>query len=261
MHPRSLLLTLLLALVAVSGLSCAPASMHSPEVLLERAKLRREGEKWDEAVRLLTEAIALAPDDSNLYYERALTHAAAGHSELAIADYDLALGLRPRFPEALNNRAAILAQLERYAEAAQGFTRAIEINRNDALAIRNRGLAYHDQGEYAKAIADLDRAIELDPASSECWFLRGNACLDGDQAAEAVRSFTEGIRLNPQHAESFLNRSHAHEKLGQAAAAAKDLARAKSIDPTVDTPAEPTPTESVPQPVADTIGDAPPANQ
>ena len=56
--------------------------MHSPEALLERAKLRRDGRKWDEAIGFLTEAISLGADDSNLYDERALTHVDAGHSEL-----------------------------------------------------------------------------------------------------------------------------------------------------------------------------------
>ena len=228
MTPRFLLLTGLLV-VAFSGSSCAPATRNSPEVLLERAKLRRESKKLDEAISLLTEALALAPRDAKLHYERALTHVEAGHPELALADYEAAIVQRPDYPEALNNRAAILGQLRRFEEAAAGFTKVIELNGQDVLAIRNRGLVYHDMGEYAKSVADLDRAIELDPASSENWFLRGNACLDGDQAEDAIRSFTAAIRLNSQHAKSFLNRSHAHEKLHHTAEAASDLARAQSI--------------------------------
>ena len=82
------------------------------------------------------------------------------------------LELRPNFPQALKNRAAILGQLQRFDEAAAGFTRAIEINGKDVLAIRNRGLVYHDQGEHAKAIIDFDRAIELDPAPRDAGSAR-----------------------------------------------------------------------------------------
>ena len=78
MTTRSVLLFLfVLGSLMVSG-GCTPAPSNGPAVLLERAKLRRNDQKWEESVQLLTEAIAQSPTDASLYYERALTRVAAG---------------------------------------------------------------------------------------------------------------------------------------------------------------------------------------
>jgi tetratricopeptide (TPR) repeat protein len=50
-----------------------------------------------------------------------------------------------------------------YDNAIADYTRAIEIDPNDAWAYCNRGGAYDEKGDYDKAIADYTQAIEIDP--------------------------------------------------------------------------------------------------
>ena len=184
---RSLLLMSVLGATVLTGSSCAPSSLHSPDVLLERAKLRRDGKKWDEAIGFLGEAIALAPTDPNLYYERALTHAAAGHSEPAIADYDRALELRPNFPQAHNNRAAIMGQLQRFDEAAAVAPGSAEVH-------VKRGNALERLKRFDEAIACYDRAISLNPAHTQAYLSKGGIYNQQERYSAALECYEEALR-------------------------------------------------------------------
>ena len=48
-----------------------------------------------------------------------------------------------------------------YDQAISDYTKAIEINANNAYAYCNRGSVYDDKGLYDKAIADFNKAIEI----------------------------------------------------------------------------------------------------
>ncbi len=59
------------------------------------------------------------------------------------------------------NRAAAHIELKDYQKAIADYTKAIEINPNDALAYYNRGLARVLLGNKQKAITDLHKAVSL----------------------------------------------------------------------------------------------------
>ena len=59
----------------------------------------------------------------------------------ALASYDRALAIKPKFAEALNNRGGVLRDLERYDEALASFDRALAINPHFVDALQNRGAA------------------------------------------------------------------------------------------------------------------------
>ena len=119
----------------------------------------------DQALADATEAIRLAPSDAQLlalaYNERGLCLANKGAPEKAIADYDEAIRLDPKYADAFFNRG---------------------------------GVWYHKK-EYDKAIADYDEAIRLDPANSgasnsRAWLLAtcpDDKIRDGKKAVEAAK--------------------------------------------------------------------------
>jgi tetratricopeptide (TPR) repeat protein len=67
--------------------------------------------------------------------------------------------------------------LDQYKRAINDYTRAIELDPEDAMAYNNRGIAYADLGQYKQAIRDYDRAIELNPEYAAAYNNRGNAYL------------------------------------------------------------------------------------
>ena len=85
-----------------------------------------------------------------------------------MADYDACLALDPQNAHAHHNRGIGLQQLRRHHEAADAFTRAIELDEGRATqanAYFMRGQALDAAGEYERAVKDFTRALHLDASA------------------------------------------------------------------------------------------------
>ena len=80
-----------------------------------------------------------------------------------IEDYTKAIELNPNDANAYNERGVLHYAIDKYPEAIADYTKAIEINPKYVFAYFNRGLIYQDLKKYEEAIADYTKAIELDP--------------------------------------------------------------------------------------------------
>jgi tetratricopeptide (TPR) repeat protein len=56
-----------------------------------------------------------------------------------------------------------------FAEAARGYTEAIELNPNNAVYYANRAAAHIHLENFGCALADASKAIELDPKYIKVW--------------------------------------------------------------------------------------------
>ena len=65
------------------------------------------------------------------------------------------------------------AEAKDYYGAIADYTKAIEINPNDAAAYRNRGISKARNGDYYGAIADYTKAIEINPNYAYAYYARG----------------------------------------------------------------------------------------
>src|SRR5262249_21743508 len=95
------------------------------------------------------------------YFHRGNAWADRKQFELAIADYDAALGITPRSAEALNNRGSAWRASGDGNRALADFTRAIEINPRYILALRNRAAVWRSLGEPERAKVDEAVAFDL----------------------------------------------------------------------------------------------------
>jgi tetratricopeptide (TPR) repeat protein len=112
------------------------------------------------------------------YLKRGEANADAHKYDDAIADYNMAIGLRPDYAEAYNDRGhAYHWKGGNGDRAIADFTRAIELRPNYPTAYNNRGVVYMAGGHPAQAIAEFDRALELDPSFRNAYVNRANARL------------------------------------------------------------------------------------
>ena len=61
-----------------------------------------------------------------------------------------------------------------YQGAIADYTKALEINPQDADSYENRGAAKDELEDFQGAIADLNKALQIDPESVIAYFNRGN---------------------------------------------------------------------------------------
>jgi len=107
---------------------------------------------------------------------------------------------------AYNNRGNAYSELKQYEEAIEDYSKAIELNPNDAEAYNNRGTAYDELQHQEEAIGDYSKAIELDPNDAEAYNNRGNAYGELQHQEEAIGDYNKAIELNPNLAVAYLNR-------------------------------------------------------
>ncbi len=124
-----------------------------------------------------------------------------------------------------------LGKAGNYKEAIEAFTKAIEIDPNNATAYRNRGLAYKSLGNNEQAIQDYDKAIELNPQYLDAYISRGIAYCTLSNFEQGRRDFNMAIKLNPKDAGAYNNRGIAYKSLGNYAEAIQDYSKAIELNP------------------------------
>ena len=122
----------------------------------------------DECNRALTEEALMTEDRVATFVNRGILHLRRANLAAANADFDSALRLNPRNPEAWLNKAILLVRHGNGADALPLVTKALEYQtRKQALAYFVRAIAYEDSGNAAAAYRDLQRARDLAPEWQE----------------------------------------------------------------------------------------------
>jgi len=122
---------------------------------------------WDGAIARFNDALTQTEErvgvlgQEVIYFYRGNAYHYKDECDLAIADYDRAIELRPDYAEAYNNRGNAYAHKGDHDRAIADYDRAIQLQPDLAEAYYNRGLAYKQRGEEEKAIADFEKFLEL----------------------------------------------------------------------------------------------------
>ena len=133
----------------------------------------------------------------------------------AIADYDQAIKLDPKYALAYLNRGLLWQAKKDHDRAIADFDQAIRLAPDNAAAGNARGLIFDLKGEFDRAIADFDRAIALEPKNPTYYNNRGNVWRDRGRFDRAVEDYDKAIELSPSFAFAFYNRSQAHYLAGR----------------------------------------------
>jgi len=90
------------------------------------------------------------------------------------------------------------------AEAERLAARALELGRDDAVALTRSGHALaHFNGDLDRGIAAVERALVLNPNLAAAWYLSAFQRISCSEHDEAVRRFAHAMRLSPLDPETF----------------------------------------------------------
>ena len=123
---------------------------------------------------------------------------------------------------AFNNRGLAYQDKHDYDRAIADYDEAIRLDPKYDPAFNNRGAAYLAKGGHDRAIADLNEAIRLDPRDSGQYLNRGLANLYSGSLPKALADLNQSIELNPKSAYAALwrdvveRRSNLPSRLAQA---------------------------------------------
>jgi len=83
--------------------------------------------------------------------------------DFAKLQYEKALSLRPKYPEALNNLGTVYYGEKDYHKAEKYYTKALRLKPDCASFYSNLGTAYFAERKYKQGIAAYERAFAIDP--------------------------------------------------------------------------------------------------
>ncbi|MDH7488515.1 MAG: tetratricopeptide repeat protein [Anaerolineae bacterium] len=152
----------------------------------------------------LQDRAALARQNAEAHYEAGLAHMRAGETDLAIAEFELALRLAPDHSEAR----AQLAKAQR-ARAAVG-TPTSEVYQAALDGLFAQAVDLYNRGDWMGAAAAFEHIATLDPGYRpkeiqqyrfDCYRLQGEALEAENRLEEAIRAYDQALRVRPSAAD------------------------------------------------------------
>ena len=191
-------------------------------ILLQRdKKIEQAIKKWRSIANVVEETDTEL--GSHAWFSAGYLYGERDDFEAAIADYDEAIQLNPKFSEAYYNRGNAKNNLGQSEAAIVDYNTAIQLNPKFARAYYNRGNAKNNLGQHEAAIADYDEAIRIDPNYTEAYNNRGHAKDSLGQSEAAIADYNTAIQLNPNDADAYYNRGITNKRLGRVNEARQDF--------------------------------------
>jgi len=191
--------------------------------------------KYKEAIAEFTQAIALQPEISDLYFNRGLANDRYGDIDAAISDYTSAIqkaaaaNRQPDF-KLYYVRGYDYVLKKEYGPAQADLLKVVELNPQYVSAYEQLGIVFSASEQYDKAIENYSRAIELEP-KAETYFSRGVTFYFNKQDDAAIKDFTTCIEMNPKLAAPYYSRGAIYSVGGENDKALADLNKALELDP------------------------------
>ena len=160
----------------------------------------------------------VAAIEANVHYSIGNLLADRQRDQDALASFDRAIAVYPKYANAWINRGNSLDRLGREDEALASYRRAEDVNPGLWPAYKAEGILLHRRQQYAEEEAAYRRGLATD--GEEPWYHLGVALKSQDRLDEAIQALVEATRRNPSYA-------RAHARLGEIYAARGETDKAR----------------------------------
>ncbi|WGV27867.1 serine protease [Halotia branconii] len=187
--------------------------------------------KLEQAIANYEKAIQLNPKYANAYYNLGIALFDQKKLDEAVAAYQKAIQLNPKDAIAYNNLGNALSDQKKLDEAVAAYQKAIQLNPKYAIAYYNLGIALFDQKKLDEAVAAYQKAIQLNPKDADAYVGLGNALFDQKKLDQAVAAYQKAIQLNPKGDYAYNNLGNALGEQGKLEQAIANYQKAIQLNP------------------------------
>jgi tetratricopeptide (TPR) repeat protein len=182
------------------------------------------------ALPLLEKALVLDPKAIEANRLKAGIFSMRRQYQEALWEYNALIKNAPDDLSAYVNRAYTKEILEDYPGADADYTRALEIDPNNLMALdRLANIKVNNTNDYTGAIALIERLIKLSPGNMAYLMRKAQACQFSDKPADAIRVYNDIEKISPDDADMHFYRGMAYSKTGDKTNACKDLNKAVEL--------------------------------
>ncbi len=178
----------------------------------------------------LESALQMCPGNTVARFKRARGRGDSGDTDGAIADYDRAIAVNPRFAAAIHNRGWMRHAKGDLDGAIADYGRALALEPHYTWALSNRGLAHQQKGDLEAALADYDQALAIDPRCLGALINRSGAREARGDLEGAISDCDQALAIDPRCLDALINRSSARKAKGDLDGAVADCDQAIAVD-------------------------------
>lgn len=199
------------------------------EELVERGK-----ERADLFMEILDTSLESAAEEEEEYVDKQELKQAAKLAHYINQDYKLAkdlwndvIDLDPEDAAAIKERGVVKAILGEYDAAIEDYNRAIDLDLGDKVTYSLRGTAKVARGDYEAAIDDFDKALDLDPKYISAYLGRGAAKRNLEEYQAAIEDFVQVLEYSSEDPNPLLGLARTRIETGDYLEAREDARQAK----------------------------------
>jgi tetratricopeptide (TPR) repeat protein len=165
-HRKTQLVRIVVLLVIPFLFSCplsreTEKKSYDAKTYFDMGTVQLEKGENEQAIAFFNKALEVNPKYVDAYYNRGIAYRRQGLNELAISDYTKTLELNPREARAYANRGNVYFDKGRHDDAISDYTKALEIDPKDAITYYNRSYAYYLKKDFDKSWEDVNKARAL----------------------------------------------------------------------------------------------------
>jgi tetratricopeptide (TPR) repeat protein len=201
-----------------------------------RSLRKDDGDDYQGALADYNQAITINPKFSEAYNNRGiLKKDKLNDIKGALADYNQAITINPKYPGAYSNRGILKeSKLNDIKGALADYNQAITINPKFSIAYNNRASLKVDKlNDIKGALADYNQAITINPKFFTAYYNRGSLKVEKlNDIKGALADYNQAITINPKYSGAYNNRGNLKKgKLNDIKGALADYNQAIIINP------------------------------
>jgi tetratricopeptide (TPR) repeat protein len=150
---------------------------------------------WRNSASLWNRALAYTSDNFIAHSNLGVALATKGDVNEAIAQYQLALKIKPNYADAHSNLGSALLQKGNVDGAMDQLQTALQLNPNNAEAENNLGNALLQKGNVDEGIVHLQKALQRSPDNMEAHNNLGYALVQKGNVNEAIVHYQRALEL------------------------------------------------------------------
>ena len=172
-----------------------------------------------------------APDEAKWRFDRGADFRARGDSARAVREYEMAIELRPAYPQAHTNLGLALIDVGRADDAIMHFREALRIMPGEAIPHYGLGLAYSSLGRPEDAVPQFEQAVRIDPKHAGSQYELGVLLYAQGRLPESMSHLRRAITADPRMGMAHAALGIALQDSGEADEAAEQFRAALAISP------------------------------
>ncbi|RIB30050.1 hypothetical protein C2G38_2238525 [Gigaspora rosea] len=157
--------------------------------------------RYEESLTDLNKSLEIEQNNSWLFGNRGDTYCMLERYEESLADLNKSV------------RGKTYSMLNRYEESLVDLNKSLEIEPNNANALKIRGDIYRKLKRYEESFADLNKSLEIKPNNAETLRNRGETYYMLKRYDKSLTDFNKSLEIEPNNAETLRNREKTYNIL------------------------------------------------